>query len=75
MEKWIKEKVESLEFLIRERDVICKKNNKEVCQLKYGFDKSVWKSERERTVQLTKFLNTLIKDYHLDKGKTKKWAK
>lgn len=72
MEKWINEKTEKLESLIKERDIICKDNNDETCQLKYGFDKTVWnQSERNRSVALAKFLNVLIKDYH----KAKKWEK
>ena len=72
MEKWIVKKVEMLESLIKERDIICKDNDDEVCQLKHGFDKSVWiQSERDRSVALSKFLNTLIKDYY----KAKKWEK
>jgi len=68
VEKWLNDKIEALDLLIRERNDICEDNSGEVCQLKHGFDKSVWlKSEKERNLALSRFLTRLIKDYYKDK--------
>lgn len=68
MEKWLKNRIETLDLLIRDRNDICADNDDKVVLEKYGFDKSVWiQSEKERNLALARFLDRLIKDYYKDK--------